>query len=56
MFKVGLFDHRLSGGPSSHVSTPAHMRLAVRIAEEGTVLLKNSRHLLPLTAGSDRWP
>jgi beta-glucosidase len=50
MFAVGMFDHRPAGRASSDVSTPAHLRLATRIAEEGTVLLKDSRHLLPLPA------
>ena len=49
MFGVGLFGHAPRGGASSDVSTLAHRRLATRIAEEGAVLLKNSRHVLPLT-------
>jgi beta-glucosidase len=48
MFAVGMFDHRPTGRGSTDVSAAAHHRLGTRIAEEGTVLLKNSHHLLPL--------
>ena len=54
MFQVGQFNHRPTGGPSSHVSTPSHLALATRLAEDATVLLKNHRSVLPLSrrAGS----
>lgn len=51
MFAVGLFDHRPTGGPANRVSTPAHLALATRVAEQATVLLKNRRRALPLTPG-----
>jgi beta-glucosidase len=49
MFAVGLFDHPVSGGPRRKVSTPAHLALAARVAEQATVLLLNRRGLLPLS-------
>lgn len=52
MFQVGVFDHPPAPEPTAsraNVSTPAHVRLARRIAEEGTVLLKNAGGVLPLT-------
>jgi beta-glucosidase len=49
MFKVGVFDHPPTGAPANRVSTPQHIALAKRLIEEGSVLLKNKDHLLPLT-------
>jgi len=51
MFEIGLFDHPTTGTPSTPVTTPAHGQLARTIAENGTVLLKNSGGALPLDAG-----
>lgn len=51
MFKLGLFDHPpppLSTVSSTDVSTTADQHVALRVAEEGTVLLKNSPRVLPL--------
>jgi beta-glucosidase len=48
MFAVGLFDHPVSGGAGSHVSTRAHLQLATRVAEQATVLLRNRNGVLPL--------
>jgi beta-glucosidase len=51
MFRIGLFEHPLPD-PSivkdNVVSTPAHQALSTKIATDGTVLLKNTRSLLPL--------
>ncbi len=54
MFRVGLFDHPTTGAPTSRVSTPAHLALATRVAEQATVLLRNRGEVLPLspTVGS----
>jgi beta-glucosidase len=55
MFRVGLFDHPTPDPATlknTVVSTPAHQQLSTRIAEQGTVLLKNPRGVLPLRAGA----
>jgi len=49
MFAVGLFDHPVRGGAHSNVSTRAHLQLAMSIAEQATVLLKNRDGVLPLS-------
>jgi len=46
MAKVGLFDGR-TRDPGS-INTEAHQALALRVAEEGMVLLKNDKGVLPL--------
>jgi beta-glucosidase len=51
MFRLGLFDHPAPTGQRAWlrpVSTPADRRLALQLAEESTVLLKNARQTLPL--------
>jgi beta-glucosidase len=53
MFRIGLFDHPLPDPATvknTLVSTPAHRALSTKIAEDGTVLLKNTGSLLPLKA------
>jgi beta-glucosidase len=45
MFVTGIFDNKLDKGA---INTPEHQKLALKIAEEGTVLLKNKNKLLPL--------
>jgi beta-glucosidase len=54
LFRVGLFDHPTPDPATlkdAVVSTPAHQQLSTRIAEQGTVLLKNPHGVLPLRAG-----
>lgn len=50
MFKLGLFDHALKPDPAL-INTPEHREVAYRAAVEGIVLLKNTRHILPLDIG-----
>jgi beta-glucosidase len=47
MFAFGLFDKAPSGSLGANVTTPAHVQVALRGAQEGTVLLKNTG-ILPL--------
>ena len=57
MFRVGLFDHPTPDPLSvkdTDVSTPAHIQLSEKIAEQGTVLLKNSNGVLPLSTHAVR--
>jgi beta-glucosidase len=49
MFRQGVFDDVPTGNVKATVSTPAHLALSDRIIQEGSVLLKNDGHLLPLT-------
>jgi beta-glucosidase len=49
MFASGVVDHPPRGGKTRTVSTTAHLRLATRVAEQATVLLKNQGHVLPLS-------
>jgi beta-glucosidase len=48
IFASGVFDHPLPAKPATEVSTPRHRQVAARVAEAGTVLLKNARQVLPL--------
>ncbi len=49
MFRLGLFDHSPKGSIDAVVTTPGHVDIARRVAIEGSVLLKNSGGILPLT-------
>lgn len=51
MFRLGVFDQpppALQAVSASDVSTTADQNVALRVAEEGTVLLKNASRTLPL--------
>jgi beta-glucosidase len=47
MFAFGMFDNPQTGSLSATVTTPAHQQTALKLGEEGTVMLKNNG-LLPL--------
>jgi beta-glucosidase len=50
MFAFGLFDAPPAGSPAQAATSAAHDSDALQLAEEGTVLLKNSASVLPLTS------
>jgi beta-glucosidase len=52
MFKHGLFDRPQPGNWDSKVLTPAHAAFSRKVAEMGTVLLKNEGNILPLSGVS----
>jgi beta-glucosidase len=52
MFAFGLFDKPPAGSPAQTATSAADTTAATQLAEEGTVLLKNSGSVLPLSASS----
>jgi hypothetical protein len=50
MFGFGMFDKVASGSPSAVATNSTDQADATQLAEEGTVLLKNSGSVLPLTS------
>lgn len=50
MFRFNLFNRPPTGSTSAVVTTPAHQAVSTKVAEAGTVLLKNSSSTLPLSA------
>jgi beta-glucosidase len=48
MFRQGLFDKPQTGTWAVNVRTPAHDAFSRSVSEQGTVLLKNDRRILPL--------
>lgn len=48
MFRQGLFDKPQPGNWNSNVRSPEHDLFSRKVAEQGTVLLKNEHHILPL--------
>jgi beta-glucosidase len=50
--KAGLFDHPLPTTPSTTASDPANRAVAADIAEQGSVLLRDTDHVLPLTSAT----
>ncbi len=51
MFGQGLFDRPQHGNWQANVLSRSHDRFARKVAEQGTVLLKNEADLLPLSPG-----
>ena len=51
MFAFGLFDKAPSGSTGATVTTAAHQATGTQVAQQGTVLLKNSG-VLPLSTGT----
>ncbi len=49
MFRFGLFNHPPTGSTGATVTTAAHQAVSSRVAQDGTVLLKNTG-VLPLKA------
>src|SRR3954470_17390506 len=57
MFRVGIFEHPAASQPAAfgaNVETAEDVTLARKVAEDGTVLLKNSGNMLPLTGQGKR--
>ena len=52
MFRFNDFNNPPTGTTSSDVTTPAHQAVSQEVAEQGTVLLKNSGGTLPLPASN----
>ena len=52
MFGFGLFDEPPAGSPAQAATTSAHVSDALQLAEEGTVLLKDSGSVLPLASST----
>ncbi len=50
MFRFNEFNNPPTGTTSAVVTTPAHQAVSTEVAEDGTVLLKNSGGTLPLAA------
>jgi beta-glucosidase len=48
MFRFNEFNNPPTGSTSATVTTGAHQTTSTKVAEAGTVLLKNRRHTLPL--------
>lgn len=48
MFELGVIDRPVEGNETTMARTQAHLDLAQRLVEEGSVLLKNSHQTLPL--------
>jgi beta-glucosidase len=52
MYRFRLFTNYPKGKIGDDVATPAHQAVANSVSEEGTVLLKNTGNLLPLSANT----
>ncbi len=52
MFRFNLFADPRTGSTTTPVTTPAHVAVANRVAEDGTTLLQNNGGVLPLAASN----
>jgi beta-glucosidase len=52
MFTAGIFDTPQSGSITNTVTSAAHTQVAQQVAEEGSVLLKNTTATLPITSAT----
>jgi len=52
MYRFRLFTDYPTGKIGDDVATPAHHAIANSVAEEGTVLLRNSAHVLPMSGST----
>src|SRR5207248_1449554 len=53
MFRVGVFDHPPAAEPAAlaaNVETPDELAFALKLGEDGSVLLKNTPNTLPISA------
>src|SRR6202522_62022 len=53
MFAFGMFDKVATGSPSAVATNSTNQSDATQLAEEGTVLLKNSGNVLPLSSADN---
>ncbi|MBS1805644.1 MAG: glycoside hydrolase family 3 C-terminal domain-containing protein [Acidobacteria bacterium] len=51
IFKLGIYDSPAPGNSAARVTTSEHVALARAIVEEGSVLLKNEKQVLPISPG-----
>jgi beta-glucosidase len=54
MFAFGVFDKAPAGSPAQAATSSGHVTDAAQLAEEGTVLLKDSGPVLPLSTSSTK--
>jgi beta-glucosidase len=54
MFRFHLFTRTQTGTPASVVTSPAHSAVAQQVSEDGTVLLKNTDNILPLSTATTK--
>jgi beta-glucosidase len=53
-FRFGLFDRQQTGTPAAVVTNTQHAAVARDVAEQGTVLLKNTNSVLPLSTSATK--